>query len=738
MEEISSFCRTCAHGCAVKVQVESGKVVGIKGDPDDPLYAGYSCIKGREHWTAYDHPDRLLHSLKKLEDGSFARISTETALDEVAERLRDILDRHEPEAVAMFWGQVFGVESAVNLSMYEAFMKAIESPMAFSSITIDSPGKAVAKGFHGMWGAPGFGRHEPDLAVLVGTNPLVSHYGAIGHPRHTLKHLSARGGKLIVLDPRRTDTAKRATIHLQLKSGTDALVLGALCHIILDEGLEDSDFLAANVAGVDVLREAVSELTPERVAGLAGVEAEDLIAAARLVSSSRRAYAAVGTGPNMGGRGTLVEYLALCLTTICGHWMRAGEQINNSFTLTPKRVQRTRAQAIPPFRPYDVGHRMRVRGLTESLAGMPTGALADEILLPGKGQIRGLISLGGNPASSVPDQMKMVEALRSLELLVHTDIQMTPTAQLADYVIAAKLPYEISSSSILGDAHAMFANGFGYQKSYASYAPAVVEPPEGSDVLAGWQVLYGLARRLGVGLMIAPGLGELVSGGENVPLDMEREPTEEELLDIVNGGGRIPFDVVKSVEGGRLYPDTEVFVKEKADGWEGRLNVGAPEMMADLAANLTAVCAIGSDYPDPYPYRLLSRRVMHVVNTPSFVIPSGRKPYNPASMNPADLEDLGLESGDLAILESPRSSIVAVVEADASLRRGMISMSHAFGGLPGLDDENVREHGSNPGRLIADDKDFDRYTGQPRMSDIPVRVVRMIPLEPAADGLASS
>jgi anaerobic selenocysteine-containing dehydrogenase len=223
------------------------KNVGVRGDEDDPCYAGYTCIKGREHWKAYNHPDRLLKPLKRMPDGSVVTISSEDPIDEVADRLRDFIDRHGPQSVAMFWGNHFATEGSVNLSMYEAFMKGIGSPMAFSSMTIDSPGKIVAKGFFGMWGAPGYGSHDPEVALLIGSNLLVSHFNPIGHPRNFLKASSDRGGKLILIDPRRSDTAKRATIHLQATPGTDALILGAMCRIVLAEGREDAEFIGANV-----------------------------------------------------------------------------------------------------------------------------------------------------------------------------------------------------------------------------------------------------------------------------------------------------------------------------------------------------------------------------------------------------------------------------------------------------------------------------------------------------------
>ncbi|HET9770176.1 MAG TPA: molybdopterin-dependent oxidoreductase [Acidimicrobiia bacterium] len=713
-----TICRACHHFCSVEAEVADGVVVAVTGDNENPIYHGYTCVKGREHPALYRHPDRLLHPLKRTADGQFVRLSLDDAIGEIGDRLTAIRDRHGPRAVAMFSGTFFFLDNPVNLSMGAAFMSALGSPMSFSPNSIDQPGKFLARGLHGMWMAPGQALHDPDVALLVGTNPPVSHIGRFGNPGDFSKDMARRGATLIVVDPRATEIARRAAIHLQPRPGEDVSILAGMIHVILEAGLVDEAFAGENVSGIDELRRAVAPFTPERVAARAGIDADQLVAAARCFGAARRGYAVAGTGANMANPGTLLEYLLLCLDSICGHWMRAGEPVRNALSLVPAYAQLAKAQATGPFPTFGYGEELRVRGLTQTAAGMPSGALADEILMPGDGQVRSLLSLGANPATSLPDERKTVEALRSLDLLVQTDVQMTATARLAHYVLPVVLPYEMPGTTAFSDFMCLFANGWGLPRAFAQYTPALVEPPAGSEVTELWRVLYRLAQQMDLKIQLFPGVGELMPGGEPTLLDMTADPGNEELFDIIHAGSRIPLDVVRREPAGKLYPDPPVVVADKDPGWEGRLDVGNPTMMADLTAEAARI-----DDPDSgaFPFRLTTRRMMHVYNTPTFALPPNRPRHNPAFLHSRDLVRIGAQPGDLVEIRSAQASIVAVAGRDDSLREGTVSISHGFGDGPDPDGD-VRSGGSNPGRLLATDDVYDAYSGQPRMSSIPVGV----------------
>ncbi|GAA1857560.1 molybdopterin-dependent oxidoreductase [Pseudonocardia ailaonensis] len=708
-----SFCRVCQNFCPVDVHVSEGAVQRITGATGNDIYRGYTCIKGRTHAGLYNHPERVLRSRKKLPDGRFVDIPTLDAVDEIAAKLGEVVDRLGPRAFALFMGTYVPFENPINLSMVAAFIRAVGSPMLFTTSTIDQPGKPIAKSFHGAWMAPSQAFGEPDVALVVGSNPLVSLVGPAGFPMSTYRKLEERGGHLVVIDPRRTETARRASIHLQVRPGEDPAVLAGMIRVLMEEDLVDHEFVAENVDGYERLRQAVAPFTPEHVAGRAGIDAGDLVAAARLFGRARRGYAASGTGANMSGHGPLVEYLVLCLTTISGHWTRAGERLPSPSVLTNAAVPR--AQARPPYPDIGDGEKLRVRGLTASRAGMPTSALADEILTPGEGQVRALISTGANPAKCIPDQLKVVDALRSLDLLVQVDIQMSATARLADYVIAAQLPYEMPGTNGFMQRMAEYTVGAGLPEPFGQYTDAVVEPPPGSDVIEQWRFFYLLAQRLGLELSFD---GLVPDGSAATPVDMEGPGDAHALMEIVHAGSRIPLEEVRKHPQGALFPEPAVHVAPKEPGWTGRLDVGNETMMADLAATSASA---PDDGDSAFPLRLLARRMAHVMNSPALAAPPNKPTYNPASFHPDDLAALGVEAGSLVEIRSPRAAVVAVADADPTMRPGTVSMTHSFGDLPGQDDD-VRRHGTSVGRLIADDVAFDPYSGQPLMSNIPIRV----------------
>ena len=706
----SSFCRVCLNFCPVIVETDGARVKGLSGAPGD-VHKGYTCTKGRAHPQLYDHPDRLLHSLKRKPDGGFMRIPTVDALDEIAERLMQIRDRTGPRSIASFVGTYFGLDSPISLTLLDAFHTALKSPMAFNTASIDQPGKALAPGLHGAWMAPSQAFAAPNCIMVFGANPIISLQARYGQPGGFIKDLERRGGDLIVFDPRRSETARRATQFVQPRPGEDVALIAAIIRLVIEEGLYDADFVAENVNGFERLRASVAPFTIVYAASRAGVSEDELIRAARTFARAGRGNACAGTGGNMGGRGTLVEYLLLCLNTICGYWMRAGEPIPNPAVLTPASVKK--AQANPPFAAFGYGEKSRVRGLTETRWGMPATTLADEILLEGEGQVRALISMGANPVNCIPDQVRVIEAFRSLELLVHCDVQMTPTAKLAHYVLAPTIGFETNASTMV---HSIFQ---ALPAPWAQYAPAIVEAPEGADVMDQWRMIYHIAQRMGLPLEVFPGVGHVVPLGEATPVDTTEEPDEDALMAIVHKGSRIPFAEVKAKTGGGLFPGEPQYVAPKDPGWEGRLDVGAELMMRDLRREFDS----SADASDPgYPFRLLCRRNMHVHGSPIPATPKVHPPYNPVYMHPSDAVRLGLVVGDTVEIASARASIVGVLAEDKDMRPGTVSMIHNFGDLPELDDQ-FRRTGSNTGRLVDNEEVYDPYSGQSRMSNVPVRIM---------------
>lgn len=722
---VPSFCRLCNNVCPILVHVEDGRAVKVVGDPEGAVHQGYSCHRGRALPALTYAPERLLNSLKRAPDGSHVPISSEAAIDEIAERLRDIIERDGPRSVALYMGTQSG-KSVPNMAVADGFMDAIGSPMRFSANTIDQPGKQIAKGLHGYWLAPPHGFDRPDVVLWIGINPLMTYTGIpTGNPRTFFRDIAARGAKIIAVDPRRTEAARRAWLHLQPVPGEDVAILAGMLRVIIEEGLDDAEFVEDNVTGLDALRRAVDPFTPDHVAARAGVPVDDLVRAARTFGSAARGYACAGVGPNMStGQGTLFEYLVLALDTICGHYQRAGEEVRAPGTLTPTPV--FKAQAAPPAEEaLGFGERLRIRGLTDTLGGLPTPALPEEILTPGEGRVRALIVVGGNPVVAWPDQALTARAMRDLELLVTLDARRSQTSKLAHYVIAPKTTLEVAG--LRGDNPFGYANAYsGFAQAYAQYTPAVVDPPRGADVIEEWEFFYGVAKRLGLQLHLGAPRHFVVTPMQRTtprlrPIDMDAKPTTEQLIEHMTARARVPLDEIRRHPHGGLFPpEAPIVVQPKDAGCEARLDVGNPLMMRDLDATYAGTTGIHAR-TDERDFRLVGRR-QHQYNS-SFnerSVNRGRF-HNPAFLHPDDLERLGLAAGDLVELGSAHATIVAIAEPDPNVRPGVVSMAHAFGDVPG-DDDQVRRVGSNTNRLLTVDQIFDRYSGQPLMSNVPVSV----------------
>jgi anaerobic selenocysteine-containing dehydrogenase len=703
------ICRICGNSCAVVVEVEGGRAVRVTGDRDNPLYRGYVCTKGRSLPAFHNGPDRLLRPLARNERGELAEIPLGQAIDEIAARLGEVLAVHGPRSVVAYAASG-SLAQNVLFTFLSAFMKAIGSPWPpFTAASIDQGGKPTAAARHGTWQAPSQGFDDPDVMLLVGMNPLVSHMGfPRGSPIEWLRERKAAGMRLFVVDPRRSETARHADRHLQPRPGEDvALLAGMLC-VILAEGLEDRAFLDAHAIGLEGLRAVVERFTPERVATQAGVDADELIAVARDFAVARSGFAAAGTGANMTGHATLVEYLILCLQTVCGRWKREGDRVRNAPALA--RAREYRAQATPPSVGTGPVEPLRVPGRTAADAETQITDLVDEMLLPGDGQIKAMLCIGGNPAAAWPDQARTVEALQALDLLVVVDPVLSTTAKLAHYVVPPKAMLEVPAVTLGGSASPSIGLApAGLVDSYAQYAGPAVDPPPGAEVIEEWELLFEIASRLGRTVRIG-----------RTELEPDQRPTTDDILGMLTRSARVSLDEVKRHPHGAYFVDETIRVLPAEPGWTGRLDVGNAEMMAELGE--LAAARSGHDIEmSAFPFRLTSRRMPHVQNSMMRGYPSAKdRPYNPAFMHPDDLADLGLVDGDLVEIASRAGSIRGRVAAEPGIRRGVVSMSHGFGDVPGAEDAGG---GANTGLLVDVGGGHDRWSGQPRMSNVPVRVL---------------
>lgn len=702
-----SFCRICHAACPIDVELHDGRVAKVSGVDDDPIFHGYTCVKGRQLPAQLNDPARLTYPLRRSPGGTLEPVSSGEALDEVAQHLRRILDDYGPRAIASYTG-TGGYQNAPSHPVAAAFHRALGSISYYTSVTIDQPMKLTANMRLGMWEAGPNNFDDADVLLAIGYNPMVSGFAPLGglqgtDPLATLRRRRAEGMKVIVVDPRRTELATQADLFLQVRPGEDPTLLAGLLNVILGEGLHDADFCERWVepGHLALLARAVESFTPQYVAARCGVEAADVAAAARMFAAAERGTAGTGTGPSMAPRSSLMEHLTQCLNVVCNRYMREGERIHAGGFLQPPMPKR--AQVLGPFGDPR-GPASRFRGLRGYGGEMPCTTLAQEITTPGPEQVRALIVNGGNPVAAWPDQPKTLAAMQALDLLVVIDHRISQTAEFADFVFSPRLSLERADVPPFMD--------MWFRAPYACYTPAVVDAT--GDQLNDWEVYWELAERLGLTIELAGG-----------PIPHGHRPSDDEVLDLVYAKSRVPLDEIRAHAGSVLWEHATVVRPPDAEAG-GRFQVGLADHIAELAevhAETTSAEVMRGFDPTVHTFRLVSRRLKSHLNSLGGEIPGlqHKTPTNYAYMNPADLTELGVEVGGLVRIASPYASIIGVTAAAPDVRRGVVSMAHSWGSTTGTD-EKVRDVGAPTNRLIDVENGFCPLTGQAVQSAIPVSV----------------
>ncbi|TQC48053.1 molybdopterin oxidoreductase [Rhodococcus sp. WS4] len=693
---VTSFCRLCASSCGVLLDVEDGRIARVLGDAHHPISGGYTCPKGRRGGDLVHGPDRLTTSMRRTATGTHEPVPVARATADIADRLRVIVDRHGPDAVALFMGTQQNF-AALTPPMARAWFRGTGSHKLFSTMTIDQSAKWVVAERMGAYLGGRQRFEDADVWLLAGTNPVVSGNGGDGdgavvqNPSVTLRAARERGLRLIVVDPRRTETAALADIHLAPRPGTDAVLFAGLLHVVLTEHLHAADFCRRYTADLAALADALADVTPAVVQRICGVPADRIRDAARVFAGGSRGMATSGTGLCMGPHSNLAEHLVAALNVVCGRYLREGERADDRAVLT--RHQPARAEVEPPTRAYERGYLSRIGGVRAIRGELPSGILADEILEPGPDRVRALIVSGGNPAAALPDRGKALRALRSLDLLVCVDPRMSDTARLADYVIAPTTMYERAD-------HTAIMEPF-FPLPFAQYTPAVVTAPPG--VVDDWRFFLDLAAASGQPVKFA---GRI--------LDPAAPPTSEQLLAMMTERGRVPFADLVAAPHGHLAGRSGAVVGPAAEEAAGhRLALMPDDVRAELRAALTDK-AVATQFP----LLLTVRRIREAVNSTGTRVP-GLVPggANPASLHPDDLTSLGIADGQAVTVRSASGRLRVTARADATLARGTVSMTHCFGSLDPRDDVGV-----NVNALTGTGDGVQTINAMPTMTAVPVAV----------------
>lgn len=707
-----TFCRYCHAYCPMDVDIEDGKVQAVRPDTSNEMYGGYTCIKGRQLVEQMYQPERLTSAQKKTAEG-FVSIDSETALDEVAAKLKAIIAEHGPRAVATYNG-TYAFQNSGQLAYSRAWHNALGSPSYYTSVTIDQPAKVFCGTRHGFWGAGTHFFNDSDVTLIFGNNPMVSQYAPPGgvpsvSPFEKLREAKKRGLKLIAVDPRQTELTRRADQHLQIKPGEDSTLLAGMIRLILEENLHDAEFCEAYTQGLEQLREQVQPYTLDYVAARTDLSPEAIATAARTFAAGPRGVAITGTGPEMSNNPNLTQHLVASLNSLCGRYYREGDTMPNGGVLSPPSEKKAQVVRVPLA--WGEGARSRINpelgeltvmGMMGPTQEMPTNMLADEILQPGEGQVRALIVVGGNPLLAWANQDKVHQAMQNLDLLICIDPYMSATTAMADYVFAPKLTLEREDVTLLADPW--------YEAPYSQYSRAIISTDQ--DVLEEWEVYWGLAKRLGLEVSVY-----------GTPISNTEKPTKFELLSAITADSRAPLGWLRDNPGGHIFEEHKISVSAADPGHEDRLDFFPDGLDLDFAEALNR-----PDIEARFSHRLICARSKFVLNSSGLNLTALKAKMgttNPAYMHPDDVAALGLEDDCLVTIESEHGRIAGVVCANDRIKPGVIAMHHSWGGAPGAEsDARVREIGANTNQLIDNLENTQRYTGMTQQSAIPVAITR--------------
>jgi anaerobic selenocysteine-containing dehydrogenase len=748
------ICPLCEACCGLEIRTAGDKVVSIRGAERDVLSRGYICPKAVALKDLHDDPDRIRTPLIKR-NGRFVEASWDEALAEVERRLPPLIAAHGRDAVAL----TVGNPSAHKMSLllyFSRLAKGLGSKNVFSASTLDQMPKQLANGWmFGHW----LSMPIPDIErtqwlLVIGANPMVSNGSLWTVPdfRGKAKALRARGGKLVVIDPRRTETAAVADEHHFVRPGGDAVLLAGMVHTLFAEGLIRPGRLAPYLEGVEAVREAVAPFTPEQVAQRCGIAAETIRRLTRELASTPRAavYGRLGT---TGQRfGTVASWLIEVLNTLTGHLDEPGGAM---FTKAAAFADNTMGKPGAGRGITTGRHKSRVSGAPEVWGELPMTCLAEEIETPGPGQVRGLVTIASNPVLSAPGGPRIDAALAKLEFMVSLDIYVNETTRHADVILPGQSPLEHSHYD---PAFPQFS-----WRNQARFSEAVFAPP--ATQLPEWQVLLKLAaivRGLGRGADVLALDDEAVEAevrkfaGANTPFVMQAVSSlqgPERLLELALRGGPygdlfgmkpeglnlaklraashidasthagIDMGIDVGIDLGELQPRIPELLRTPS----GKVELAPAACLEDLRAALATLAE-----PAP-PLVIIGRRDVRSNNSWMHNLPTLAKGPErcTALVHPRDAALAGLADGDLAHLQTPRTAqettgaVRATVELSDAMMPGVISLPHGWGhDAEGTRLATARERpGANLNALL-DDSLRDRLSGNAVLSGIPVVLTR--------------
>ncbi len=704
-------CPLCEAMCGLRIEVEGGAVRDIRGDADDPFSRGHVCPKAYALKDLHEDPDRLRTPMRRV-NGKLVPCTFDEAIAEVAERLHAIQSEHGSSSVAAYVGNptVHNLGAMIFVPM---LLRALRTKNRFSATSVDQLPHMFAAylmfGHQLLVPVPDIDRTS--YMLVLGGNPLASNGSLMSAPgvKKRLEALRARGGKLVVVDPRRTETAKHADRHLFIRPGTDAFLLLSLVREVLERGGARLGDAAGYVRGLDALRAAVAPYTPSRVAARTGVAADaiETLATELLGAESAVVYGRVGAcTQEFGG---VSAWLIDALNIVTGNLDRPGGAM---FTLPAADIVGAGNGAFLSRGGF-ARYRSRVRGLPEFGGELPVAALAEEILDGGPSRVRALVTFAGNPVLSTPNGARLDEALASLDFMVSIDPYVNETTRHADVVLPPASPLEKSHYDLALHVLAV--------RNTTKLSLPVFEPAPGA--LDDGEIAARLVEAIETKRSGAFSRAALTAKAM-------RLAGTERVIDLLLRTG--PYRGKKGPGGRGL---TAKRLREAPHGFDlgplapcmpGRLPKQhryvdlAPQPLLEDLARLDAAERRADEG-----LVLIGRRDVRNNNSWLHNAPSLMRGADRCTLfvHPDDANRLGLDDGGDAVVRSRVGAVTAKVEVTDDVMRGVVSLPHGFG--HGREGVELRIARAKPGVSINDLTDearIDALTGTAVLNGVPVEV----------------
>ena len=706
-------CSLCEAMCGLAIEVDGPRVVSIRGDVDDVFSHGHICPKAVALQDLHDDPDRLRRPIRR-EGSEWHEIGWDEALDLTADRLAGVQRAHGPSAVAVYQGNPT-VHNYGAILYGQLLQGALRTRSRYSATSVDQLPHMLASllmfGHQLLLPVPDLDRTS--FFLMLGANPLVSNGSlmtAAGVERR-LRALRARGGRLVVVDPRRTETAAMADTHLAIRPGTDALLLLALLEVVFAEGRARPGRLEPVLDGLDDVKAVARDFPPERVADATGIGAVEIRSLARAFAESPAAVAYGRVGVSTQEFGGVCQWLLNVLNAVTGNLDRPG----GSMFARPAVDLVALGDLLGQRGHFDKG-RSRVRGLPEFGGEWPVAALAEEIETPGEGQVRALVTIAGNPILSTPNGARLDRALGGLDFMVAIDPYLNETTRHAHVVLPPVSPLERDHYDLAFHVLAV--------RNTAKYSPALFTPP--SDARDDWEILAGLARRLareGPRSLLASALGSVAARlGPRGLLALLLRAGPYGLGLRPWGRGLTLRALEKAPHGidlGPLVPCLPGALRTA-----GRRVLLAPAPLVAGAAPLRARLRAP---PSMAGLSLIGRRDLRSNNSwmhNSARLMKGRDRCL-LLMHPGDARERGLTDGERVRVRSRAGEVEAALRVTDEMRPGVVSLPHGWGhDRPGA---RLRVAAERPGvsfNDVSDEQDTDTLCGTAVLNGLRVEVTR--------------